>query len=406
MKAKLPLRILIGNLFEHYDTALFGLLTPFLSPLFFPHHDPLTALAYTYGMIPLAMIAKPFGAFFFGRIGDRSGRDRMLFLTLFGMGITSLLIGCLPTYASCGLWAALLLILLRLSQNFFASGETVGGGIALLESSSESYHDIVSSLYSCSTIAGILLASSAVTVISYYTDVKETWRLLFVIGATTALVGSYFRQKGVSQPGQSSQFSLAILGAHWRSLLKIGIIAGFSYACYSLSLVLLNGFAPLVSNVTKEEMVLLNSWLILLDMLLLPLFGTVAKWLGREKSMGLAAMSCMATGLFIFPLIEGADYVTVTLIRISLVTMGVWFSASFHSWSLHHVPKEVRATVISTGYALGSQLIGAPLAVVSLYLYKATGNVESVSLYWVLLAGLAAFVIRNREEKPCKLSLA
>src|SRR5215208_4599886 len=90
--------ILLGNLFEHYDNALFSLLSPFLAPLFFPGQDPLTALILTYCIIPLGMIARPIGSLFFGYIGDTRGRKEALVLTLSGMAIVTTLMGFMPTY--------------------------------------------------------------------------------------------------------------------------------------------------------------------------------------------------------------------------------------------------------------------------------------------------------------------
>src|SRR4051812_30122038 len=98
-----------GNFFEHYDTALFAFLSPFLAPLFFPTEEPLTALLFTYTIIPLGMLARPIGALFFGAIGDRLGRRRALFLAFGGMGIVSACIVLTPTYAMVGILAPLLL---------------------------------------------------------------------------------------------------------------------------------------------------------------------------------------------------------------------------------------------------------------------------------------------------------
>ena len=85
----------LGNLFEHYDTALFGFLSPFLAPLIFPEKDPMTALILTYAIIPLGMVARPIGSLVFGYIGDVYGRRHALFLTLAGMSLIS---GCITFF--------------------------------------------------------------------------------------------------------------------------------------------------------------------------------------------------------------------------------------------------------------------------------------------------------------------
>src|SRR5687768_7340833 len=93
----------LGNLFEHYDTALFGFLSPFLAPLIFPEKNPMTALILTYAIIPLGMLARPLGSLVFGYIGDVYGRKYALFLTLAGMSLISGCIALSPTYNQVGI---------------------------------------------------------------------------------------------------------------------------------------------------------------------------------------------------------------------------------------------------------------------------------------------------------------
>src|SRR3990167_3553637 len=93
----------LGNLFEHYDTALFGFLSPFLAPLIFPKQDPLVALILTYALIPIGMVVRPLGSLVFGLIGDIYGRRQALFLSLAGMSLVSDSIAFTPTYLQIGL---------------------------------------------------------------------------------------------------------------------------------------------------------------------------------------------------------------------------------------------------------------------------------------------------------------
>src|SRR5262249_38651761 len=100
-----------GNFFEHYDTALFGFLSPFLAPLIFPEKDPMTALILTYAMLPLGMLARPFGSLVFGYLGDVYGRKYALFLTLSGMAFISCCTALSPTYNQVGILAPILFCL-------------------------------------------------------------------------------------------------------------------------------------------------------------------------------------------------------------------------------------------------------------------------------------------------------
>jgi len=392
--------ICLGNFFEHYDTALFGFLSVFFAPLFFPEHDLITALILTYALIPLAMLARPIGALVFGMIGDVYGRKQALFLSLGGM---SLITGCIafcPTYNQVGVIAPLFFCCARLMQNFFSSGETMGGAIFLLEHTSEKYHNLLSGFYNATTIGGILFASIGVSLLSFYDFVDWGWRGLYILGCLTALFGLMIRKQFPaevwecrSENSDKSILSLIkILWIHRRALGAIMINSGFSYANYSIALILMNGFVPLVSSVTKEDMMALNTFLLVVDFCALPFFGWLSSKFSREMIMFSGALGVIVFGVPLFMLIPESSLTGIIAIRISLVLFGVAFCAPFHAWAQQLVPKIHRYTVISFGYALGSQLLGGPTLMVSLWMFKRTEMISSVVWYWLILATLSSVV--------------
>ncbi len=395
--------MLLGNLFEHYSAALFSLLSPFLAPLFFPDQDPLTALILTYCLIPLGMIARPLGSFVFGYIGDNRGRKEALFISLMGMAIITACLGFMPTYHQVGLLAPILLTLGRILQNFFAAGETIGGAIYLIENTPESQHDVASSLYNSSTIAGILIASAGVSLLCVFNLVQEWWRLLYFVGCSTAIFACLLRRNlEFTTPIQKySSFSFSetfkICWNMRRVIIIISVAAGFSYATYTFALIMMNGFVPLITTITKDEMMHLNTVLLVLDFLLLPLFGMIANRFSREKMMALSGGLAVFSGIPLFWLLEGGSLLTVIFVRLCLVIFGVWFSAPFHAWAQKLVPPAHRYTVISFSYAIGSQLLGGTTAPISLWLFQKTNLISSVAWYWMLLGLVASFLIVRQE---------
>ena len=157
---------LVGNFLDHYDNALFGLLSPFIAPLFFAEKDPITALILTYSMLPLGLVTRPLGSLFFGWIGDCLGRRQALCISLTGMAIITVMIGCLPLYQDMGSWSPFFLALCRIFQGFFAAGEVSGAAIFVLEHTPSSERCLVSSCYDACSIGGVLLASAFVTFMS------------------------------------------------------------------------------------------------------------------------------------------------------------------------------------------------------------------------------------------------
>lgn len=379
----------LGNLFEHYDTALFGFLSPFLAPLIFPKEDPITALILTYAIIPLGMLARPLGAFVFGFIGDAYGRERSLFLTLAGMGVVSGCIAMTPTYVQVGILAPILFCIGRVLQNFLAAGETMGGAIFILENASEKRHDWLSSLYSASAIGGHLLASLGVYAISQ--SQSSGWRLLYIAGCATALFGLFLRRSSssVNSPSKSAYTFKNLKDMFWshrKGLFTIILSSGFANATYAIAFVLMNGFIPLISSFTKADVMKMNTYLLILDFCALPFFGWLASKVSREKWMISVCMGAFLLSLPLLNFLEGASIVGIIGVRIAFILVGVAFFAPFHAWAQQLIPPNSRYLVISLGYAIGAQLLGGPTAALALWCFQKTGMISSVVWYWMFLA--------------------
>lgn len=386
----------VGNILEHYDTALFGLLVPFIAPLFFDNSDPLTALILTYGILPVGILTKPLGAIVFGKIGDLFGRKQALSFSLIGMSVATFSIGCIPTYSEIGLKAPLLLAVLRSLQTFFAAGEATGGAIFVLENSERRSRPLLSSFYDSSSIAGFLLASILVTILSYYESVESSWRYLYFIGAFTALIGIYFRLQIGDIYQQVKRISLRkTIKEEKSALIKIILASSFSHITYILPLSLMNGFVPLITNVTKAELMQINTALLLVDMFLLPIFGYLAFRFGKEKVMlGGALFSCFGA-IPLFLILPGASFVTVALVRLLIVISGIAFAAPYYAWAMEQVPVDKRYTIMALGSAIASQFVAAPASSISLFIFRETGWVFAPGLYLLFGALGAIFSIRR-----------
>lgn len=397
-----------GNFFEHYDTALFGFLSPFLAPLIFPKEDYLSALILTYAIIPIGMLARPFGALFFGYIGDHYCRKYALYLAMAGMAFVSGFISFSPTYFQAGILAPILFSLGRIAQNFLASGETMGGAIFLLENSPKEKHDFLSGLYNSTTIGGIILASIGVSVISSYEMMDWGWRLLYLLGCITAVFGIILRKDLpviISKPTTKPELLNTFI-TYRKPLLLIIIASGFSYATYIMAVVLMNGFIPLISPYSKGQMLELNTFLLVIDFFALPFFGWLASKISKEKMMLYAALGVVVGAIPLSFFLSGASLMGIIAIRICLILSGVAFFAPFHAWAQGLIPPAYRYTIISFGYAVGSQLLGGPTAALSLWFFQMTGIVSSIVWYWLGLALLSTVAIglSYRKEPELKLS--
>ncbi len=383
---------LFGNIFEHYDAALFGFLAPFLAPLFFPSIDPIEGLIYTYALLPFGFLSRPIGAIFFGKMGDRVGRRKTLAITLFGMAICTGMIGFLPIYEMAGVVAPILLGALRLLQNFFSAGEITGGAIYILEGTGEKKRCLWSSFYDASGILGILIASAAT---GFF---QEYWRCLFWAGSLTGIAGAIVRLKGEELPVQKDpEPAYRILWRHKMAVGSIAAVAGFSYANYYLLTNFMNGFLPFISSITKVEAVQANTLLLIGDFFLLPIFGLIAMKLGKEKLMQSALACSIALTIPLLGLLKDCSPALAIGVRLSFVCIGIALSAPFHAWALEAAPKNHRYLVGAFGTAVGSRLIGAPIPAMALWLYHKTNWVE-IAAFPVIVSALIAWVAMRRRK--------
>lgn len=406
---KLFIATFIGNIVEHYDKVLFGLIAPFIAPLFFPKSDPIVALILIY--LPLGFIARPLGALYWGRIGDRFGRKRVLYFSILGMSLTILLTGLLPTYKTLGILSALLLHFKRALTCFFAAGEGTGASLILIENSKSKSKDLMSSFYEASSMVGVFIASILITFLCFKGKVLEYWRLLFIVSGILGLIGFWFRKevfdiKKIQETSlKCSEPLFSIIRFNWFPFLAIISLTGFSCANYHVLTQMMNGYLPIVSSITHKEMMLTHTLLILYDALMLPLFGLISKKIGKEKLIIISLLIAISCIFPLFFLLNTPSTFKVLLIRISMVTWGIAIAAPFSYWTISLIAEKERFRTISLARAFGAQWIGGPAISLSLLLYKWTGWVFSPALYifFSALISMAFVVILALQKKNVPL---
>lgn len=383
-----------GNFLEHYDCALFSLLAPFLAPLFFDQKDLVVSLILTYAMLPLGFISRFIGSLFFGWLGDCLGRKKALCSSLTGLSITTVLMGFLPTYAQVGMIAPLGLLLARLLQGFFAAGETVGGAIFVLEQTESRKRNWMSSLYDASSVLGMLTASFMLFLYSYFAQ-EINWRYLFWAGAFTAIVTLILRiaSKEEIKPKIKKENFFSVFLEHKRIFITITLVAGFSSSIYCLAFTLASAYIPLITSITKNQIVKINTCLLFFDMCMLPLFGYLATKIGKEKQMLIGALGTTIIAIPCFYCFSVSSILIVTIGRVLLVIAGVIFSATYHAWAQDLVKQEHRYRILCAAHAVGSQIIGTSTVFISLWLYKAFDWIAAPALYVICVALLAAWAV-------------
>jgi len=190
---------MIGNALEWYDFALYVCFSSIIGRLFFPSDSPRMEMMLTYGVFAAGFIARPIGAIVFGYIGDRWGRKTALLSSIYLMAIPTALIGILPTYESIGIWAGILMTLLRLSQGLALGGEFTGSMVFLVEHAKKERQNFAGSFAPFSLALGFTFGSLTATLIISVLNKSQLetwgWRLPFILSLAGTLVGTYIRRQ-------------------------------------------------------------------------------------------------------------------------------------------------------------------------------------------------------------------
>jgi MFS family permease len=380
----------IGNLLEHYDKFLFGLIAPFIAPLFFEETDPIVALLCTYGMLPLGFLMRPLGAIYFGWIGEKFGVRRSLCISLWGMALTTVAMGCIPVYKDIGVIAPVCLGLGRMLQGFFAAGETSGGAIFILERTSKEKRSLVSGLYNVSSIGGSLLASGAVMLLGYFGNVETYWRFLFWAGGTSAVLGVILRltmEKEKNLP-RSKHPLKELFSLHFSPLLVVMLVAGCAHMTYAFVFPFMNGFIPLLTGISQERMVQMNTMLLLSSLICLPFFGYLATKIKKEMMISFGMIGFTLSAIMLLMNMQDIFWS-----RWLLFFSETAIAAPYYAWAFERTPPAYRYWILPLGSALGSELIGMPTPAICLWLYKVLGWNVAPALYVTIVAIGALFAL-------------
>ncbi|WP_426987489.1 MFS transporter [Pseudarthrobacter sp. Y6] len=194
----------LGTAMEYMDFQLYSLAAAIIFPkIFFPNFDPVVGLLVAFITYGVGFLARPVGAWFFGRMGDRVGRKKVLVITIVMMGVSTMLIGFLPGYAQIGIAAPIILVLLRLAQGFGAGAELSGASVMLAEYAPPKKRGLIASFVCLGTNSGTLLASGLWVLLTLLPEealMSWGWRLPFIASIGITLYALWMRRNLKESP--------------------------------------------------------------------------------------------------------------------------------------------------------------------------------------------------------------
>lgn len=422
---KTPLRrvvaaSMIGTTIEWYDFFLYNSAAALVfNRLFFPQFDPLTGTLLAFATYALGFVARPLGGIVFGHYGDRIGRKRLLMISLILMGVATVLIGLLPTYAAIGIWAPIALIVLRLAQGFAVGGEWGGAVLMAAEHGDAARRGFWASWPQAGVAAGFLLSAGMLATINGLLSEADFlawgWRVPFVASVVLVAVGWYIRNKvdesrlfeeevaqGEAPPKMPA---LEVLRDRPGAVgLGIGIKFGENVSYYILTAFSLTF---LVDISAQSRGLALNALLIgtSLQFFAILLAARLSDRIGRRPVYAFGAIGLALWSFALFPLLASGNAGSIILaLVVGLVLHGVMYGPQA-AMMAELFPTRIRYSGASISYQFTAIIAGSLAPIIAVWLYRSYGSATPVALY--VAAGCvisAVATLLARETKGLELS--
>lgn len=355
----------IGSAVEYYDFFIYGTAAALVfGKVFFPAFDPAAATIAAFATFGVGYVTRPIGAVILGHIGDKYGRKKVLTLTLLLMGLSTFLVGCLPTYGQVGILAPALLVVLRMLQGISAAGEQAGANSMTLEHAPAHRRAFYTSFTLSGTQAGLILATLVFLPIAALPEdalLAWGWRIPFILSAVVVAVGAWVRRTLSETPAFSAEAAegkaarmpvVELLREHKSRVARVIFAALISvvstiFSVYTLSYAVNTMHLPRSAMLTV--LVLTN----VVALAAIPLFAALSDRIGRKPVFIFGALG---SALLVWPYLWAISRADMTLILVFGLTLsGIVYSAANGVWpSLYGEMFNTRVRL--SGMAIGTQI--------------------------------------------------
>src|SRR5574343_590879 len=366
----------VGNAIEFYDFIVYAYLAGYFAAHFFPSHDPVAALLASYGAFATGMIMRPVGGILFGNIGDRIGRKAALQLSVLLIAIPTLLIGLMPTYATIGLWAPVLLIVLRMLQGLSVGGEYSSSIVFLIEHAPPNQRGFVGGFSPMGAFGGLLLGTAVsflcTTVLGKEAMADWGWRIPFLasifltgigVAARRALIQDVLNKNEVLQSPVREAFR-----RYWHPMAAIalantatGIVSfvGFMYAV---------PWMVQQTGISTTTGLAINLFSLLMVSLLSVAGGRLGDRFGRMRMSRMGTLILLLGAWPAFSLFRTGDIAAMLAGGLLLAIGQGFFLGPLSANMATLLPKQVRVTGLSFGYSLAVGVFGGLAPMLTEYL--------------------------------------
>ena len=372
-----------------------------------------------FSVFAFGFLMRPLGGIIFGYIGDKLGRRISLNISIVGMAGSTLVIGILPSYASIGMLAPIILILVRLIQGLCVGGEGTGSAVFILEHMANKRLSLAGSIVMASNIFGTLLANAVGIGISKLVGLDDfTWRFGFILGAVLGVVGVYFRSSNEETPAfkeikeskliSSNPFSEVINNKKYAIASVIAVAAAASSIAYLIRGYFGTFFAYSLGY-SSEISLYYTSFTLLVLVLFLPIFGIVADKVGYGNFLFIGALIVIVSAVPLFYAITAAtSSVTVYSAVIWVGLLAAAMCAPAYPYAMKSFPPELRYSGVALGWNVGNALFGGTTPFICTFLVSKFGVIapayyimgtSSLFIAFNMFVSLKIWRIRKKNTK-------
>jgi metabolite-proton symporter len=409
---KAAIASVVGTSIEWYDFFLYGTMAALVFPkLFFPGSDPYIAVLQSFATLFLGFLARPLGAMIFGHYGDRIGRKVTLVTTLLLMGISSTLIGLLPTYESIGVFAPILLIVLRVCQGIGVGGEWGGSVVLSTEWVSKKRRGLMGSMTQLGVPIGLLTSTLVVSLcLRFFGENFDVWgwRIPFIISIILIGIGLYIRL-GIMDSPQFSKMKqekrvakqpvLEVIRKHPKEI----ILAACARLTEQVPFYIFTTFVIVygTEQLKMDKQFLTNALLAVpfVEIVFLPFFAHLPDKFNRKK---IYILGSIITLLFAFPFFSLLNTTTPSLVvlAIGLSIIGPCISYGPQAALIaENFPTHLRYSGASLGYQLASVIGGGLAPMISVYLLHKYGSTTPISLYIIGVCIISIIAVMGLKDR-------
>ena len=405
-----------GHLIEWYDYGVYGFLAVYIGHAFFVSDDPTTSLLSSFAAFALSFFIRPLGGLFFGPLADKIGRRKTLITVLVMMAGSTCLLGFLPTYASIGIAAPVLLILIRCVQGFSAGGEIGTITSFISEYAGPGRRGFSTCWLMVTAVLGLLLGGAVANGMTWIlgADVMQSWgwRIPFLIAGPMGLISMYIRLKLEDSPeflalqkaGETSKAPLREVWQWKRAIALVFFIITLHSSIFYLVLTFASTYMSRILKFDSGTTLFYVFSASLAAAFVMPLGGAFTDRYGRKPF--LMVVGTLAT-LAMYWFFKSAPTATPTSFFWPLMTVAVLFglyASSTYATMSELLPTRIRSTGIAVAYNIPVAVFGGSAPLISTWLIQRTGDITSPWYFYIatgILSLIALSALRKEDFVAC-----